>query len=133
MSTEYVICPICGEKNFMTLPQVNPSETYKNINCPHLLYMPFEIDFGYDFLTALLKDYKNDPETITPGLHPLNLGVIPEAVLETKKGKIKQILASNIHEVKGWWFGTTEELEKSRKDLFNLLKPICDSYSTKSK
>lgn len=129
MSSEYAICPICGEENLAVLPLVKRGESYKEGSCCHRLWSPIDTYAGLDFLTEFLKNQKNDPAIRLPGFHSLNLNVVPKAALEAKHESLEKILADNIHEVKGWWFGTIEEQESACKDLVNLLKPLCDFYS----
>jgi len=121
-----VICPICGKENRAILSTVRKGEPYKALSCAHRLWDPFGTPGGEDNFLSFLSDFlRSHQENIgVLELYRLDLDAIPGRALEANRPQLEALVNKRLHEVDGWYFGASEQIEKLCRELAGKLKEL---------
>lgn len=94
MTQEQVSCPICGQKNFALLPQVDEGEPYPELSCPHQVWNPIL----FPDLMRFCLEYCFGEAT-----------KIDSEKLEAHRADVEGIAKRHLNEKEGWLFRKTPD------------------------
>jgi hypothetical protein len=119
-----VICPICGKENRVELPVVRKGGPYEALSCAHRLWDPFGTPRGEDNFLSFLNDFLRSKAIKVLESYRLDLDAIPGRALEANRSQLEALVNKRLHEVDGWYFGASEQIEKLCRELAGKLKEL---------
>jgi hypothetical protein len=122
-----VICPVCGREYQEELPDVGEGEPYEtSCLCEHLLWVPRGTAMGEDDFLTFLNDFLrcHQKSIGVLELFRLDLDAIPRRALEANRSQLEALVNKRLHEVDGWYFGASEQIEKLCRELAGKLKEL---------